>query len=261
MIKKYLKKQTKSTTTLLKPQRVVWTEHFYPKIITHQKSIIRKTHADYQLAKAGNNEAAMKIAIDMLSANAIMTLNKIIGNKNIILLPISSLEEVGVNKIPRALANLLSDYLDCDVDTSIYQINSPQRTGKNPSYRMKNQPLFIGEVIKNQDYILVDDHSSMGATFANLIGYIETNGGRVIATTAISARVENIAINNKAINKSKQNIATKHFEKVLSSIIRQEVGYEFDYKRLTKAELGYLTQRIIKQRKSDKVKKNTSAIR
>ena len=37
--------------------------------------------------------------------------------------------------------------------------------------------------------------------------------------------------------------------------------YEFNYKILTKGELGYITERIIERSKSDKVKGNTQTVR
>lgn len=257
-IKKDLKIQSRLTKELCKPIRVPWGNHFYPNIVTHQKSTVRKEHPDFHLAKSGDYHAALRMAIDMLSVDSICNLKKIVGNRRVVFAPVCSIEASGLNQIPRAFAILLSDYIKSNVDLNIYQSNSVQRTGKKPSYRMKRQPVFTGKVIKNRDYILVDDHASMGATFANLKGYIESNGGRVIATTSISARVASLAIDSKAINKSKQNIAAKHFEKSLSGMIRQEFGYEFDYKKLTKSEFGYITQRIIEQRQLTKAKTSSS---
>lgn len=241
----------------LKPYRTDWGVHFYPNVITHQRSYIRKKHSDYISAKAGDIYAAIRFANDMLSSTAIEHLIKIVSNREVILLPVSSLESSGVNMIPRAFAIMLSKYLNCEVDDSIYQINYAERTGKDPLYRIRHQPIFDGRVKKNQCYILVDDHSSMGATFANLKGHIETNGGRVVAATSISARIEGLALDYKAINRSKQKLQVKHYEKTISRALKQEMKYECNYKQLTKGELGYITEQLIKRREFVKTKANT----
>lgn len=46
--------------------------------------------------------------------------------------------------------------------------------------------LFDGPVEAGADYVLVDDHVGIGGTLANLRGHIETNGGTVIAMTALT---------------------------------------------------------------------------
>lgn len=240
-----------------KPHRVDWGIHFYPNVITHQRSYVRRKHIDYLSAKAGDIHAAMRFANDMLSSTAIQHLIKIVSNKEVALLPVSSVESSGVNMIPRAFAIILSQYLNCEVDDSIYQINYAERTGKDPSYRIRHQPIFDGKVEKNRYYILVDDHSSMGATFANLKGHIEANGGRVIASTSISARIEGLALDYRAINRSKQKLQVKHYEKTISRALKQEMKYEFNYKQLTKGELGYITEQLVKQRESGKTKAST----
>ncbi|KJU84816.1 protein TraN [Candidatus Magnetobacterium bavaricum] len=39
---------------------------------------------------------------------------------------------------------------------------------------------------KGADYVIVDDHVGLGGTIANLRGYIEYNGGRVIAVSTLT---------------------------------------------------------------------------
>jgi len=45
-----------------------------------------------------------------------------------------------------------------------------------------------GEVISGQKYIVVDDALTMGGTIASLRGYIENNGGKVMATSVMTVR-------------------------------------------------------------------------
>lgn len=61
---------------------------------------------------------------------------------------------------------------------------------------MGHRPRFSGPVQAGRAYILVDDLSTMGGTFAELRAYIEQRGGRVVDTTALAAVKfgDNIAI-------------------------------------------------------------------
>ena len=58
-----------------------------------------------------------------------------------------ALEYEGVNEIPAALAELLSDWLNLPITDSIVQSNTVGHTGASGFQRLANQALFVGEVV------------------------------------------------------------------------------------------------------------------
>jgi len=53
-------------------------------------------------------------------------------------------------------------------------------------HRLVTPATFTGSVAAGADYLLVDDHVGFGGTLANLRGYIEVNGGHVIAMITLT---------------------------------------------------------------------------
>ena len=102
------------------------------------------------------------------------------------MLPIHALESEGVNEIPAALAKCLSARLDVPVNGSIVQINTVGHTGADGYHRMANQALFDGDVKPKQYYFAVDDFIGQGGTLANLIGFIESRGGKMLGATFLT---------------------------------------------------------------------------
>ena len=66
-------------------------------------------------------------------------------------------------------------------DLGVTQINVVAHTGADGFSRLARQAEFAGVVQVGCEYVLVDDFVGMGGTLANLKGYIESNGGRVLA--------------------------------------------------------------------------------
>ena len=54
-------------------------------------------------------------------------------------------------------------------------------TGADGFSRLARPAEFVGVVQAGCEYVLVDDFVGMGGTRANLKGYIESKGGRVLA--------------------------------------------------------------------------------
>lgn len=237
--------------------RTEWTSDFYPEIITHQlPTFKRMDHSDHTNAKSGDIEAAFRLAKDMILKLSIDKLIEITKNKgDIILAPVSAIEKQGVNFIPDAMAEVISFETGFTISYNIKQVNSPQRTNRGASYRMVNQPIFDGNVVKGKNYIIIDDHATLGATLANLKGFIEFNGGIVLAATTLSASVKILAPDGKSFAKIKSACGHDFSEQYVNDFIKKETEHEIHYKKLTRGEMGYIAQRITDARKLSKITK------
>ncbi|MGD9973184.1 MAG: phosphoribosyltransferase [Desulfatirhabdiaceae bacterium] len=132
-------------------------------------------------------------------------------------------------------ADKLSQKLGFIVDNGIIQINQVGHTGSDGFGRLARQPVFEGNVIPGQDYLMVDDFVGMGGTLANLRGYIESKGGKVIAATVLTGKQYSakIALNHD----TSQNLRDKHGRERENGW-QERFGHAFD--SLTQSEARYL---------------------
>ncbi|MBK8906980.1 MAG: hypothetical protein IPM60_03485 [Rhodospirillales bacterium] len=148
-----------------------------------------KRHPDWKAAKAGDADAAFRLVRDMVRDDVIEAIRvRLAGRRPIIVAPIKAEARGGGagNIIPDAYAQVLGRRLGLDVDTDMVQVVSG-RTGLGRDQRLVARTQFNGRVEPGRDYLLVDDHVTMGGTLADLRGHIEAHGGRVILATTLSA--------------------------------------------------------------------------
>ena len=171
---------------VLIPPRTPWRPDF-PQVVLHTVIALRDNHPGYREAKAGDTEAALTIAEDLLSGSATQALARIIAGRPTILLPITALETTGFNAIPDAMAQVLGAELGLSVSSGdIVQSNRVGHTRAPAFNRLVTPAAFEGPVIEGGHYVLVDDHVGVGGTLANLKGHIEAAGGHVLAMTTLT---------------------------------------------------------------------------
>lgn len=170
----------------LLPPRTPWRADF-PPVIVHTDTALRDSHAEYLAAKSGDAEAALVLAIDLLTDAGAAELREILAGQPAILLPITAEETLGFNAIPDAMAQVLARELDLPVSSGeIVQSNTVGHTRARAFNRLVTPATFEGEVQPGARYVLVDDHVGLGGTMANLKGYVETHGGHVVAMTTLT---------------------------------------------------------------------------
>gem|GEM_PF-4489309 len=78
----------------------------------------------------------------------------------------------------------------CDtiVNAFLYLISIHKVEFMVPYGRLARQPDFEGAVTQGRDYVLVDDFVGMGGTLANLRGFIEAQGGKVVAAVTLTGK-------------------------------------------------------------------------
>ncbi len=234
-------KNTKETLREIKeaqPYRADWDE--FPEVLILKEESTVKQDPLYSASKAGDAESAAAMLKNLLPSTDISRLQKFVetyacGDKPI-LAAVHAFEKT-LNAIPSALAQIISEHLECDYAVDIRQCNIVSHTGASGYGRLARQALFKGPVEKDRTYILVDDFVGQGGTLANLRGYILKQGGHVAAAFVLTGKSYSakIALSHKQLDELR-----KTHGKDLEQWWKDHFGYAFG--RLTQSEARYLTR-------------------
>lgn len=207
------------------PIRFPWPNEF-PDVIVHTDLQSRDSHPGYIASKAGDADAAISLATDLLDARAIALLRQTVGEQSALLLPVIADETTGFNAIPDAMAQVLSSRVGFEVVSGeIVQINKVGHTRAPAFQRLVTPAQFDGAVQTHANYVLVDDHIGLGGTLANLRGYVEGRGGRVIAITTLTESREARRISLRP--ETRDMLWEKHGEE-LDQLWKVQFGYGID---------------------------------
>lgn len=217
------------------PLRLAWPEDF-PDVVVHTDLAVRDSHPDYPAAKAGDADAAITLAADLLNLPAIEHLGGIIGQQPALLLPVIADETTGFNAIPDAMAQVLSNQLGLEVLAGeIVQINKVGHTRAPAFQRLVTPAHFDGNVQAGRSYVLVDDHVGLGGTLANLRGYVEGRGGVVVAITTLT---ESRQARRISLRPATRNMLWEKHGEELDQLWKGQFGYGIDC--LTEVEAANL---------------------
>ncbi len=207
----------------------------FPDVIIHASETSVKKHPSYSSAKAGDTESANDLIEDTFNPDAVEEIRTLLKGRKPIIVSAHAIENEGVNAIPETFAERLSKELGLIVDSGIIQINHVCHTGSDGFGRLARQPLFDGDVVDGQEYMIVDDFVGMGGTIACLRGYIESNGGIVIGSTVLTGKQYSakIAPNRNTLNE----LRGKHGREI-EIWWEKKFGHAFD--SLTQSEARYL---------------------
>lgn len=213
-------------------RRSEWSD--FPDVVIHYDESLVKKNQLYASAKAGDADAAEGLVLQTMSDAALDQLGEIIGTVKPCLLAVHALETEGMNAIPRVLAQVLSVKLGLPVARDIIQINRVTHTGASGYHRLAFPPLFDGDV-QQIEYLLVDDFVGQGGTLANLKGFVENNGARVIGATALTGKAYSakLRLSEETLRRLREKHGTE-LEKWWAATF----GYGFE--RLTESEARYL---------------------
>jgi hypothetical protein len=170
-------------------------ERFEPQFSREEPDVIigfplgeMVNHPDYQAAKAGSTEAAIRVVRDIVTPEFIAKIRAQIGDEKPIIQPVAAIEASGKNRIPSVAAARIASELVLPVGDQIVQSSSPKRTSLQGLDRVFNRPEFDGEVEAGRSYFLIDDTVTQGGTFAALSDYIDGHGGNVIGMAALTGK-------------------------------------------------------------------------
>ena len=206
-----------------------------PRVQTSQHTNIAflKRALGYRAAKAGNKAAAydlLKIVYKKGKSNSLK------NYPDAIIVSAHGVEATGINAIPNAFANRLSDEYGNVVEKDIVISNKPNHTGATAMARLLNKPTFDGPVTRGSQYFLVDDVSTTGSTLQALRQHIEDNGGVVVGTSVLAAAAggPDIQITNLQV----QELSAKFGVDLLKTLKENGIAEEFE--QLTSHQAAYL---------------------
>ena len=219
-------------------RRMPWPPAF-PEVVVHANLADRDSHPDFPAAKAGDKDAAARLAVSLTSARVWTQLNALAGS-DAVLLPVAALETDGFNAIPDAMARVAAGWLKLDLSAGrVIQFNRVGHTRASGWHRLVTPPLFEGAIERGRNYILVDDHIGLGGTLANLRGHIEGKGGRVVAMTTLTESREARTI---AVRAETLNVLRMTHGRQLEDLWQETFGHGLDC--LTEVEAGYLARQL-----------------
>ena len=221
------------------PPRVAWRSSF-PNAVLLATESDTKQHPQYVAAKSGDHSAAERL-VDSLAARAELTavcdLLQASGSAPPAFVCVHAYEREGVNAIPAALSEWLSLRLDVPFVSEIVQSNVVTHTGADGYGRLARQARFEGDIHAGREYLMVDDFIGQGGTLANLRGWIEKNGGKVIGAVVLTGKPYSAKLS--PTKEQLHELRKKHgsdFEKWW----RTRFGHAFNC--LTQSEARYLTR-------------------
>lgn len=136
-----------------------------------------KVHPAYKLAKAGNQDAALELVIDVAVPWLYEQCDRF--GAGLLFVAPHAQEASGDNAIPQTLSSVCAEIFNGTSDTEIVQSDRVYHTGADPMERMAARAQFVGRVVPGAEYVLVDDVISLGGTLAELANYIQLYGGIV----------------------------------------------------------------------------------
>lgn len=221
------------------PPRVPW-EAFADVVLLAGESQT-KQHPEYPSAKArGDAEAAANLVsslVDEAGIAAVRALIAEVSESGDPVLICANAYEQGFNAIPSSLAELLSERLGVPFDTTVAQANVVRHTGADGYGRLARQAAFEGTVEKEREHVMVDDFVGQGGTLANLRGWIEKQGGKVVGAIALTGKPYSAKLNPS--QEQLHELRQKHgsdFERWWKT----HFGHSFDC--LTNSEARYLAR-------------------
>lgn len=215
--------------------RSTWPPDF-PDVIIHSDLRTRNAHSAYAAAKSGGADAAKRLVEDLISPGQTERLATLLAGRLPILLAVTADEVGGFNAIPDAMAQSLGFQLGSNVAAgTIVQANKVGHTKADGWHRLVTPAKFTGKVISGTGYLLVDDHVGFGGTLANLRGFIEENGGTVVAMTTLT---ETGAARHIAVRTDTLNVLQSKHGTELANFWHREFGHGIEC--LTNIEAGYL---------------------
>lgn len=218
-----------------KPPRVPWGD--FPDVLIHAGESAVKQHPAYRAAKAGDGDAAIALINDTFDVGTAKRLRDIAGEHTPTLASAHAYEDSGVNAIPEILAERTGSTLAWPVDPRILQLNVVAHTGADGFSRLARQPAFDGPVTKGDCYVLVDDFVGMGGTLANMRGYIESQGGKVLAAIVLTGKPYSARL--RLSPERLRELKERHGQE-LEDWWQDRFGHAFD--ALTESEARYLAR-------------------
>jgi hypoxanthine phosphoribosyltransferase len=91
------------------------------------------------------------------------------------------------NALPIGYAIALAKHFEAHLELGILQANVVSHTDADAETRILGQPVYMGKLERGTRVLIVDDVITFGSTLANLRGWIEKQGAKVVGATTLAA--------------------------------------------------------------------------
>lgn len=221
------------------PARKPWDR--FPDVFLLASESATKQHPDYRAAKSGDAASAARLVRDLATDTAMASVRRWIdtlpADMELGLVCAHAYEREGVNAIPAALAEYLSEQLGLPYEPGLVQVNVVAHTGADGYGRLARQACFDGKVKAGRAYVMVDDFIGQGGTLANLRGQILKGKGRVAGAVCLSGKPYSAKL---ALQKEQLDELRRIHGPTLEEWWRAHFGHAFDC--LTQSEARYLAR-------------------
>ena len=222
------------------PPRVPWRAFADAVLLAGESAV--KQHPKYPDAKASDDAVAaanlVNSLVDETGIAAVWALLATVSESgDPMLVSAHAWESQGLNAIPAALTRLLSERLGIPREITVVQTNVVSHTGADGYGRLARQACFNGSIEAGREYVMVDDFIGQGGTLANLRGWIEKRGGKVVGAIGLTGKPYSAKLNPS--QEQLHELRQKHgsdFEKWW----KEHFGHAFDC--LTQSEARYLAR-------------------
>ncbi len=218
-IDRYVDRVTEAINPGKAKDDIAWPEDF-PDVVIHTSISAMKKKPEYEAAKSGDAEAAIRTVQSILKLDRLKVLAS--AHPDAIVISVHAEEATGRNQLPLAYAALIAKETGLEVDDNIIQSNRAHHTGADASTRLLRAPKFEGAVQRDREYIIVDDVTTSGSTLAGLRRYIELNGGKVVAASSLATSSSAqtgyggyLAIKSETLTKLEERFDIQALERVL----------------------------------------------
>ena len=217
------------------PPRTPWGN--FPDVLIHATESAVKQHPAYKRAKSGHGPSATALVNETMSELQNQRLVNLLRGHLPTLVSAHAYEREGINAIPDAFAVEISKAVGWLHDTAVAQINVVFHTGADGFSRMARPAEFVGAIQADCEYVLVDDFVGMGGTLANLKGYLESKGGKVLAAVSLTGKPHSAKL--VPTPERLQELRLKHGTE-LETWWMERFAHTFD--ALTESEARYLAR-------------------
>ena len=209
------------------PPTATWRDGV-EKVTVHTtlRNVKQKYGELHARAKAGDVDAAVELVSKVVKTEKVEALIKQHPNAKVAF--VHAEEATGRNKLPGVYAALFELYGLSLSDVT--QTNKPSHTGTDRVGRFLRRARFDGKVVEGAEYILVDDHITMGGTLRDLKDYIESKGGKVVVITILTASAGGTNL------RPTDELIKELTEKGITNEQLKELGIADDINGLTKSE-------------------------
>ena len=183
------------------PEGHRWGDAF-PAVVNHTSSGMARKHPDFQAAKHGDYEAALRLVDAFVKDSKIADIAQRYPHAHVVYN--HKMQGGDINMIPAAYAAKFSA-IGMTVDHDIIAVTDVSHTNATDLSRISKRMRFEGDVRQGTDYIILDDFITSGAELRDFRDYIQSRGGNVVLMTTFGhgsfGKLQDIRIDSKYIER------------------------------------------------------------